>query len=341
MAWESSPWMIGNGVEHTVEVARLLAHAGTGGAEGIVTPGDLKVQPLNVPGTKVRIAPGAALLKNRYPGGGQQTYVGRNTAEHEVSITATGSSGGRSDLVVARVLDPQYEGQEPVDPNDFDYMRTEVIEDVPSSTKRFDELGLNYPAVALARIDLPASTGTVQAQHVTDLRVMAQPRKERHLIAYALTSNDGPNNDGVFTLTSTTGAAWPRIEELGNTQDWYLEVPEWAERVRVVATWGGVRIEKDGNNSNNVYGHIWVHIGAVDDPDAVESQVTSFDTSNTADNVREAWMAADDRVMPKSLRGRRIPFYMRGKINGGTYARPKLTGLSSVVLDVEFYETTV
>ena len=335
MAWESSPWMIGNGVEHTVEVARLLAHAGTGGAEGIVTPGDLKVQPLNVPGTKVRIAPGAVLLKNRYPGGGQQTYVGRNTSEHEVSITATGSGGGRSDLVVARVLDPQYEGQEPVDPNDFDYMRTEIIEDVPSSTKRFDELGLNYPAVALARIDLPASTGTIESSHITDLRSMAQPRKERHLIAYALEESDGQ-----LRLTSTTGAAWPKIEDIGNTEQWYLDVPEWAERVRVLATWNGVFIEN--TPQQNVWGRVWAHIGAVNDPDRVETPKSGFDTAQYDGNVREAWAAAGDLAVPAGLRGRRIPVYLRGRVDSGTgNSRPVLRFASSVSLDIEFYEDSV
>ncbi len=330
MAWESSPWMIGNGVEHTVEVARLLAHAGTGGAEGIVTPGDCKVRPLNTPGTKIRVAPGAVLLKNRYPGGQQQTYVGRNTSEHEVSVTATGSGGGRSDLVVARVLDPQYAGQEPDDPNDFQYMRTEIIEDVPSSTKRFDELGLNYPGVALARIDLPASTGTVEASHITDLRAMAQPRKDRHLFVYNLTQSDG-----TLRLTSTEGQAWP------NVTSWRVDVPEWAQRVRVLASWGGVLL---GGGEGNSYGRIWAKIGASSDEHGVETQITAWDISaDQQGDSREFWISGDDRSVPSGLRGRNVPVYLRGRVGGsvsGT-SRPVLDSVSTVSMDIEFYETAV
>ena len=335
MAWESAPWMIGLGVEHSVEVARLLAHAGTGGAEGIVTPGDCKVQPLNTPGTKIRVAPGAVLLKNRYPGGQQQTYVGRNTTEHEVSVTATGSGGGRSDLVVARVLDPQYEGQEPVDPNDFDYMRTEIIEDIPSSTKRFDELGLDYPAVALARIDLPASTGTVEAEHITDLRRMAQPRKERHLIAHSLSDEEA------VRLTNAEGQGFPTPSMLTDSDQWFLEVPEWAERVRLVCTWGGVGIER--SNDMDAWGHVWLTLGYPDDDPNIRTKNTSWNTADYESNVREFWSAADDIAIPPEMRGKTVPVYPRGRVRGrgNTSSLPRLNMVSSVSVDVEFYETTV
>lgn len=340
MAWEYSPWMVGNGVEHSVEVARLLAHAGTGGAEGVVTPGDCKVQPLNTPGTKIRVAPGAVLLKNRYPGGQQQTYVGRNTSEHEVSVTATGSGGGRSDLVVARVLDPQYEGQEPSDPNDFDYMRTEIIEDIPSSTKRFDELGLDYPAIALARIDLPASTGTVEAEHITDLRRMAQPRKERYLIAHNI------DEDEQVQLTNNVGQGFPTPSSLANNGQWFIEVPEWAERVRVVATWGGVWIAKSSNM--DAWGRVWINIGW---PEAssnwedleIRSKFTSWNTDQYETGIREVWSAADDLEIPEEMKGRTVPIYPRGRVmaSGSSTSLPALTEQSSVTVDVEFYETTV
>src|SRR5699024_922068 len=181
-----TPWAVGGGAQHEVEVARQQTHDSTGGAEGISLPGDLKVRPLATPGTKVRVAPGGALLLNRYPGGAGQTYAVRNDAEVEVSVTATGSSGGRSDLVVARVLDPQYEGQPPADPDEFDYSMVEIVEGVSSSATSAEDAGLNYPAVALARIDLPASTGTVEADHLTDLREMARPRSKRFLFTYGI-----------------------------------------------------------------------------------------------------------------------------------------------------------
>ena len=94
MAWDSTPWFVGGGAHHSPEVARVLAYAASSGAEGIVTPEALRVRPLAVPGTSVRIAPGACLIVNRYPGGAWQTYVGRNPVEHTVPITAAGAGGG-------------------------------------------------------------------------------------------------------------------------------------------------------------------------------------------------------------------------------------------------------
>ena len=137
----------------------------------------------------------------------------------------TGSSGGRSDLVVARITDPQYEGQPPADPDDFDYAYVDIIQGVSSSTRSARDLNLSYPAIALARIDLPASTGTVQASHITDLRELAQPRSVRFLRAYALVSGDGS-----FELTSTgeNGAAWPEPQDLPSMGAWRVDVPEWA-----------------------------------------------------------------------------------------------------------------
>src|SRR5699024_3903592 len=115
----STPWMVGGGASHPVEVVRQGTHDFTGGAEGISLPGDLRVEPLATPGTSVRVAPGGCTLVNRYPGGEGQSYTARNDAQVTVPVTATGSAGGRSDLVVARVLDPQYEGQPPTDPDAF------------------------------------------------------------------------------------------------------------------------------------------------------------------------------------------------------------------------------
>lgn len=336
-----TPWAVGGGAEHQVEVARQQTFDATGGAEGVSRPGNLKVQPLAVPGTKVRVAPGGALLVNRYPGGEGQSYTVRNDAQVEVDVTATGSGGGRSDLVVARVLDPQYEGQPPADPDVFDYARVEVIEGVSSSTKSARDLNLNYPAIALARIDLPASTGTVQAAHITDLRELAQPRKERHLIAYNMFSDDGPNGDGRQTLSNPNGQGFPQPRY--TRADWKVDVPEWAQRVKVVCTWAGVFLEGGGDT----WGRVWGRIGEFPegDPDPgefIDTQKTSFNSANVTDNVREVWVSADDKAVPAALRGRRVNAYLRGQLDGGTGShRPRLTPTSALVMDIEFYETAV
>lgn len=227
MVWDPTPWFVGGGAEHSAEVARLLAHAATGGADGIITPGDLKVVPLAVPGTSIRVAPGGALIPNRYAGGGQQTYIGRLPSQDVVPVVATGSAGGRSDLVVARVLDPQYEGQPPADPVAFQYVRTEIIQGVPAGTTSAAALGLTYPAIELARIDLPASTATVTSAMITDLRSVAVPRILTGQIMAFPTKDDNMPTGGF--------SWWPELSTA-------VECPSWATHLDIVAHVSGVEI---------------------------------------------------------------------------------------------------
>ena len=238
MSWDPTPWFIGGGAQHSPEVARLLAYATSGGAEGVVEPGDLKVAPLAVPGGSVRVLPGACLLRNRYAGGGQQSYVGRLPVQDTVPITATGSASGRSDLVVARVLDPQYEGSAPTDPTTFDYVRTAVIEGVAASVIASAQAAraycrtLPYPAIPLGGITLPASTGTVTAAMTRDLRSVAMPRERRgqHMSFPPADSN----------MPTASYSSWPA--GIG-TQ---IEVPEWASTALVLAHISGVEVTGTG-----------------------------------------------------------------------------------------------
>lgn len=94
-----------------------------------------------------------------------------------VAIAATGSAGGRSDLIVAQVEDPNMAGepwQTPTNPAVGPYIFTRVIPNVPAGTTSLRPLGYSgRSAIVLARVDLPASTGTVTASMITDLRELA------------------------------------------------------------------------------------------------------------------------------------------------------------------------
>lgn len=222
------PYFTGaDGVKHTAEVVRQALYYSTGGAEGVGGPSDLKVLPLNSPGQGVRVITGGGLMINRYPGGGGQSYSGRNSSETNVTVPSTGSGGGRTDMVVMRVLDPQYEGQPPIDPNNFQYTRLELIQGVPADVQHFSTLGFNYPAIALARIAQPLSNAAVQTAHITDLRRLAVIREltEKRLFF--------PNSN---KLMSKTGyGAWPFSGVISN-----VFVPEWATTVDIVATVNGI-----------------------------------------------------------------------------------------------------
>lgn len=331
MAMERVPYLVGGGFEHSAEVMRSALAASTSGAEGIVTPGDFKVTPLAVPGTSVVVAPGNALIRNSYQGGAAQSYAVRAPSQTEFPIVATGSAGGRTDLVVARIDDPTYAGSG-FDPATFEAAKLEVIRGVPAATRTAAELGLSYPAIALARITLPASTGTVTAGMITDLRVMALPRKERQLYVHPLVAGDGTK---VLTTTAVEGMYWP------NVTSWRVDVPSWAQRVRVIGQIGGVLLPAAGGNA---WGRIWVRIGGMSDPDGMNTQETSWDLpSNLVGNVRQAWIYGDDRAVPAGMRGRDVTLATRARVIGsdGPESRPVADSLSVVTIDIEFYETAV
>lgn len=236
MALDNTPWVVGGGAQHSPEVARQLAYAATKGSNGVAGVSDLKVTAQPIPTNTVAVAPGAANLVNRYPGGGQQTYVLRAGTQTDVPVTATGSSGGRTDLIVARVLDPQYEGAAPADPVTFQYARITVIEGVPAATKTAKELNLGYPATELAKVTLPANTGTVTAGMITDLRRVANPRRDRAMVTVFPSAT--------VNLPTAAYAAWP----LAAGQRPLVTVPEWATRIDIVAHLSGVKFTQSGGS---------------------------------------------------------------------------------------------
>lgn len=327
MAMERVPYLVGGGFEHSAEVMRAMLAAATSGAEGIVNAGDMKVQPLNVPGTSVRVAPGNALVRNSYGGGSAQTYAARSSSQTEVPIQSTGSSAARADMIVARIDDPTYDGGS-FDPATFEAARFEVIQGVGSNVTTVEALDLSYPAIPLARVNLPKSTGTVTADMITDLRSIAIPRVQRHLFTYALRTGESDRLLG--PVGDVEGEAWPN-------HYWYFNIPSWAQRVRVRAILGGVRVEEKAPNN---YGHLYVRFGTI--PNGFNTQTTRWDISTANGGVtRQTFMCADDRSVPSAWRGVDTRAYIRGSRVNNNANTPELDAFSSISLDLEFYETAV
>lgn len=309
--WDSVPWFVGGGAQHSPEVARLLAYAATSGAEGIVAPEDLKVAPLDVPGGAVRVLPGAALVLNRAAGGGQQTYVARLPEADQVEIASTGSSGGRSDLIVAQIEDPFLPGEpwpEPDDPTVGPYVGTEVIPNVPAGTTRLQDVPgyEGRSAITLARVDLPSSTGTVTAGMITDLRKVAVPRERTEVRAmnvlgddkYIITAESEPPNGG---------QTWPaQAEDIGIE----IDIPEWATVVKVIAIWGGVAMP-----AGDVYGRFWVQVARSSNPNNFKTERAGYNSNNKGEFSRETWLVSDTKPIPAVLRGTRQKFYPRANID--------------------------
>lgn len=334
MALDPVSWMIGGpdkdtpGPKHSAEIVRQAHHDATGGAEGISTVGALKVAAMPTPGAKVRVLPGGGIVLNRYEQGNGQSYGVRNATQTEVSITATGSGSGRTDLVVIRVLDPQYEGQYPANPEEFDFTRLEVIEGVPAGTKTFRELNLNYPAIALAKVTLPKSTATVTTAMIEDLREIAQPKRREVLRARPAVAAE------TETLSNTVarGEYFPNAGALQT-----ISIPPWATRAIIEATW--IQVREPGGNA---FGECWVDFGPFKETGVREYATQRFDW-NTADGLdvsRTNWEVADYRYIHPSIRGTDQHFIMMARVAGASTnaARPQIDAKSGVKMRVTFLE---
>jgi hypothetical protein len=298
MALDPTPWVIAGGAQHSADLARALAFAATSGAEGVVLPDSLKVAAFATAGGGVDVGPGAGLLLNRSPGAAEQTYVVRNASTTSVAIAPTGTGGGRSDLVIVRVKDPQYPPwPAPADPATAQYTEIFVVQGVPAGTTKASSLNLGYPAIALARVDLPASTTNVTNAMIVDVRKVAQPRRERMMMtAYP------PVKD---TLGAGSGPGfhnWP-------THSWNIDIPDWATIAVVHGVVAGTKIgSTDPLLNGDLDFQLAVNLGGLQ-TEASQSE----------------WLTI---ARPDGSRG-----YMRGDLTaGGTLAIGSLRGLDNQVL---------
>ena len=187
---------------------RMLAWVSTGGASGIVAPGDFKVQALTTPGGAVSINAGGAVIPTRYGNStAQQSYVVANDQAFNLSIPAAGAAG-RTEYVILRISDPQYSGQVPADPENALYVEAVTVATLPT----------DYPYLALAKLVLPANTATVTNSMITDMRKLAMPRRHMEIEANYPTSEN---------LIEDLGGAY---EVLGEVT---VSVPTWATHMRV------------------------------------------------------------------------------------------------------------
>ena len=329
MPFDPVPWLVEGGAHHSAEVARLLAHIATGGQEGVLGAFDLRVLALSTPGTNLRVMPGACSIKNRALASENQTYLGRMMVEEDgVAIPASGSSGPRTHLIIARVENPYISGEPwaaPPDVEDGPYIYARVISDVPSSTRSVHELGLAFTAITLARITVPANTATVTQSMITDLRSVVNP----------LTGPAGPQGpagppgegeDGDETtekqyfdvkshvgdtstddLDGSSGSTWYNWPDAA---DWIISVPTWATGSDIALTLSGLRQREGG-----LWGLLRLQIGN----GATNTAGVYYDY--TSDGEIEGWtghtmVAAGSVTIPSSVRGKATRFRAQAQITG-------------------------
>lgn len=315
MTWDPVPWFVGGGAQHSPEVARLMSYVAFRGNEGILTPGDLKVTALGTPGGAVNVAPGACAILCRAAGQSSQAYAGRLPTQDTVSIAATGSGAGRSDLIVARVEDPWLAGEPWADPADATvgpYVFTRVIQGVAAGTTTVTGLGLGYSAIPLARIDIPASTGTITSGMIVDLRAVANPRRERRLLNYYPSSA----ND----LTASGFTTWPSIASTS------IAVPAWAAGAIVRAT-----VASSALITASAVGQLRVNLGGV------TTQASGIDQNYTGSASRFETVVGGTLAISAAMRGTNQVVKLEGLRSSGTGAF-RADSATSAFIDVEFFE---
>lgn len=309
------PWFIGSGgALHSPEVVRTLAYAATSGSEGVISAGDMQVQQLGVPGSSVQIVTGACAMLNRSPGGDHQTYVDRELATLQLAIAATGSGAGRSDLIVRRVEDPDYPGfSSPADTVNGPYARYAVISGVPNTTTKAKTLNLGYPAIALARIDIPVSTATITTAMIKDLRKVCKPNRQRE--------TDAIYPGGNYPMDAVAN------KSIGTSRA--IDIPDWA-------TWATVKCDLSGlcllnGNTTGMLSGIFAGISFPE---------TGYDENwggSAGAYQRTSYVVAGEFAIPLAMRETAQTVTMRGRRTAGPgYLRSD--AYSTLFVDVEFLE---
>jgi hypothetical protein len=324
-AWDPVPWVVGGGALHSVNVFRNVAFAAFGGREGISTPTACEVRELTVPGNKVRVFPGTVSIKNRAAGVIDEMYAGRlPVVDDTVAITPTGLSA-RSDLIVVRVENPFDESAgwpAPADPQTGPYIFTRVIENVPNTTTRASDLGLGESMIALARIDMPASTGTVLQAYITDLRQMNS--------SFVSPDSRIIQPEAASTLTSAAYVNW--IPE-ANVD---FQVPEWATHARVRVLLAGIYAGGATTTNWSANGHIRIQLGPDTAPLFGPTTGYQIDLPTPSGSGYFMFMAGADALeLPVSSRGNTIGFKLQGNKTSGNTSLVTNTW-STVSVDIDF-----
>lgn len=305
------PPLLTHGGTHSARAFRMMIRDLAAGSEGVTEGGDLKVAQLATPGAGVRISDGSAVIRGA--AWAQGSYTQYNVGWATVPVAPTGASE-RSDLVVLRVEDPEYEGT--LDPESDDIGYFHIVPNV-SPTARTVPTGMT--AIPLARIDIPANTSVITNAMITDLRQVANPRRDRRLYsAY-------PSSLHYFSGPAETWVDWPTAAR------WNVPVPAWATRAILTVTVAGLR-QSDGNifhTMQTVFGERPGQDTIIDD--------------NQGDTVRRSTeMIADTFSLPAASRGTTQPLFLQTRLNSASHSgRLSVNGGTSIIADIEFTESVI
>jgi hypothetical protein len=308
MALISRPLLV-NGATHPAEQFRMMVRDLARGSEGITQGDDMKVTQRSTPGGGVSVSDGSAVVRGR-ANVFQGHYAAFNQGIADVPIAATGSSA-RSDMLILRIEDPQYEGTLNPAVDQINYFQ--IISNVSASATAIPDGRTGIP---LARIDIPASTSTITTAMITDLRKVANPRRDRRLYTQS------PSADSALIGGSATFSYFTTA--LG----WFIPVPDWATTVRIRVDVCPIRF-----SVNDYYGYLRATFGS-----SLTLQQTAIDDNQGTVVRRIPAICADTLTVPSGYRG--LTQQLRAQASGlnGQAGRINVGPPTTLIADVEFEE---
>ncbi|MFE1767314.1 hypothetical protein ACFW81_24230 [Streptomyces angustmyceticus] len=302
------------GATHTAQQFRMMLRDLARDNEGVTTGLDLKVTALGTPGAGVQISDGSAVIAGKVSSV-QGSYTAYNIGSDTVSVSATGGSP-RSDMLVLRVEDPDYEGTR--DPASDPIVFWEVVPNVSSSATT---VPAGYSAIPLARIDIPASTATITNAMIVDLRKVANPRRDRTLWTYFAA------NPAVYI--SGTSETW---QNFPTGAHWTIPVPAWAASVKVVLHAACI-----GLDTGYAFGGLTFNFGGKE-----AAQWVSIDDNQGTGFRRNTLLVADTLSLTDTagaaLRGTNVTLQVRMRTRSSNAGHIIVDGATTFVADIEFTE---
>lgn len=327
-----SVWAIDGG-EIPASNARTVLFQATGGARGVALPNDMQVKQLPTAGPSIVINPGSCVMPNDYINafnGGGQSYGIQLDAPVTLAVPATGSSGGATRYVIARVNDPEFSGVTPPNPVTYKYDSYHVVSSLPTT----------YPYVPLAKIVQPASTTNITQAMITSLRKVANPREDTLVFPNPFIAGD----DTGYALELNSRLAYPAGEWFpnrggrNNNGMHYVDIPLWASRMQIRMEWLSVRYAAKAG-----WGLYWVSYGpnAGSPTPSYSTQAFQFD-ANESNTYRSNWILHDEKYIPSAWRGTEQPFVPRAMFKSAKNAtypgKVEMDALSGIVFSVRFVE---
>jgi len=309
------------GATHTAQQFRMMVRDLARGNQGITEGDDLKVTALPVNGAGVQVGDGSAVITGKVSSV-QGSYSVYNVGTDTVPISATGGTG-RSDMLILRVEDPEYEGTR--DPATDPIAFFDVISNVSNTATT---VPAGYSAIPLARIDIPASTATITNAMIKDLRRVANPRRERILYPYYYS--------GSLTEISGTSETWkthpalPSATPAGAMAN--IAIPAWAATAKVIFSVSNLRLA-DGN----IWGEFRFKLGATE-----AAQAVSID-DNQGTPARRAHVEMVETIdltttAGAAMRGTTQAFYSRMRTRSGNAGKIGVDSMTTFKIDIEFTE---